>query len=129
MIDKKIEALLDGISHLKGASNPDSITYQIKNPLHIRSFGLPGRHEIDEEGRRVFSSWLAGYRACLYDLKVKLTGESRSKLKTTDPLSYLLNVYDIKEKLGQQQVVRFVRRALKDESVQLDTPLNYFVQD
>lgn len=122
----KIEALLDSIASLKGFSNPDSVTYQIKNPLNIRSFARPGKHEIDEEGRRVFQSFLAGYKACLFDLDIKIKGESRAGIREGDKLSNLLRVYGISEKLGQQQVVKYLKRALKDDSLTTETPLSFF---
>jgi hypothetical protein len=122
----KIESLLDAIASLKGWSNPDSLTYQIKNPLHIKSFARPGKHEIDEEGRRIFTSWLAGYKACLFDLDMKVSGKSRAGLKEGDKLSNLLRVYGLSESLGQDQVVKYLKRALKDQTINKETPLAYF---
>ena len=122
----RLESLLDGIASLKGWSNPDSHTYQIRNPLLIKSFAVPPKHEIDEEGTRIFSTWDAGYRACLFDLKKKISGTSRAGLKQTDTLAALLRVYGLSEKLGQQQVVKFVKRALKRDDINLDTPLSFF---
>jgi len=122
----KLEALLDAIGNLKGMANPDSLTYQIKNPLHIRSFARPGKHEIDEEGRRIFPSWLAGYKASLFDLEMKVSGKSRAGLREEDKLSNLLRVYGLPEKLAQQQVCKFLKRALKDDTIHPETPLSYF---
>lgn len=122
----KIEALLDAIGNLKGMSNPDSLTYQIKNPLHIKSFARPGKHEIDEEGRRIFPSWLAGYKASLFDLEMKVSGKSRTGIRENDKLTNLLKVYGIEERLGQQQICKFLKRALKTDDLTPDTPLSYF---
>jgi hypothetical protein len=124
----KLEALLDAIAHLKGYStNPDSTLYQIRNPLGIISFSRPGKNEIDDEGRRIFSSDLAGRRACLFDLELKVKGESRAGIKPEDKLENLLRVYGVSELLGQQQVVKFLKRALKDETISRTTPLAYFL--
>jgi hypothetical protein len=125
-IVRKLEALLDAIGSLKGFSNPDSVAYQIKNPLLIKSFARPGKHNIDGEGRRIFESSQAGYKACWFDLDIKTRGESRAGLKPDDKLSNLLRVFGLTERLGQQQVVKFLRRALLDETISLDTPLTYF---
>lgn len=123
----RLEALLDSIAHLKGYStNPDSTLYQIRNPLGIVSFSRPGKNEIDDEGRRVFSSDLAGRRACEFDLRLKCSGESRAGLKKDDKLENLLRVYNISELGGQQAVVKFLKRALKDETISRTTPLSYF---
>ena len=123
----RTEALLDAVAHLKGYStNPDSSLYQIRNPLGVFSFSRPGKNEIDEEGRRVFASDLAGRRACLFDLDLKISGESRAGIKKDDKLENLLRIYGIHELLGQNQVVKFLKRALKDESISRVTPLSYF---
>jgi len=122
----KLESLLDAIANLKGWSNPDSVTYEIRNPLHIKSFARPGKHEVDGEGRRIFTSWLAGYKACLFDLDIKIKGESRAGIREGDKLSNLLKVYGISERLGQQQVVKYLKRALRDDSLTTETPLSYF---
>lgn len=109
--------------------NPDSIAYQIKNPLLIMSFARPGKHEVDVEGRRVFHTWLAGYKSGLFDLEMKVSGKSRSGLRDGDTLANICRVYGISEKLGQQQVCKFLKRALKDDSISLDTPITYFRSD
>ena len=122
----RLEALLDALSDLKGYGNPDSILYSIRNPLGVQSFSRPGKNEITESGIRIFSSDLAGRRACLFDLDLKIKGESRAGIKREDALSNLLRVFQITERLGMQKVVRFLRRALKDESITTETPLAYF---
>lgn len=122
----RLEALLDAIGALKGWHNPDSETYQKKNPLQIKSFARPGKHEIDDNGVRVFTSALAGLKACLFDLEMKVSGESRAGLRAGDKLENLLRVYGITEKLGQEQVVKFLKRALKDQTMTRETPLACF---
>jgi hypothetical protein len=130
MSEKRIEALVDAIANLKGSTtNPDGNLYQIKNPTGILSFSKPGRSEIDSEGRRVFKSWLAGYRAACFDAEIKISGESRAGIKTDDKLENFLRVMGIDQKLGQQQVVKFLRRALKDQTIAVDTPLSYFREE
>jgi hypothetical protein len=128
--ERRIEGLVDALAHLKGsATNPDGGLYQIRNPIGMLSFSRPGKNEIDLSGRRIFKSWLAGYRAATYDVAIKVSGESRAGLKAEDKLSNLLGVYQVTEKLGQMQVVKFLRRALKDQTIGLDTPLTYFSEE
>lgn len=122
----RLEALLEAVGILKGWQNPDSYTYQIKNPLQIKSFAPTGKHEIDKDGLRVFSNWLGGYRACLYDLAVKVAGRSRAGLRDSDTLTNLLKVYGIQVGLGQDQVVKYLRRATRDQTITKDQPLEYF---
>lgn len=125
----KLEALLDALASLKSWHNPDSDCYQLRNPLGLASFARAGKHEMDGEGRRIFKSSLAGIKACLFDLEVKVKGTSRAGLKADDALANLLRVYGLTEKGGQQQVVKFLRRALKDQDIDLDTKLTYFRED
>lgn len=124
--NKRLEALLDAIASVRGYTNPESYLYSIRNPLGIRSFSKPGKNEIDNDGVRVFDSDLAGRRACYYDLEVKVSGQSRAGIKPDDKLENLLRVYGLSEILGQNQVVKFLKRALKDESISRTTPLSYF---
>ena len=126
----KIEALVDAISHLKGSStNPDGELYQIRNPLGLVSFSLPGKNEINSEGLRVFKSWSSGYHAACYDAGLKIKGESRAGIKKDDLLENLLRVYGFADNLAHRQVVKFLRRALKDQSIAPETPLSYFREE
>lgn len=124
----KIEALIDAISKLNGCSNnPESTPYQIRNPLMLRSFAAPGKHDITPEGVRIFNSLLAGYKAAVFDVTLKLEGKSRAGLQPTDTLSQLLACYGITGKVSNDHVVSFLRRALKDDSVSANTQLSYFL--
>ena len=130
MNQRRTEALVDALVNLMGsASTPDGVLHQIKNPIGLMSFSRPGRQELDETGRRVFSSWLAGYKAATFDIDLKCSGKSRAGLKSDDKLSNLLGVFKVSEKLGQTQIVRYLRRALKDENISLNTPLSFFVEE
>ena len=127
--ERRVEALLDAIAQLRGWGDPESHVYQNRNPLGVKSFAQLGRHEVDDEGRRIFSSQLAGVKAGLFDIELKVRGESRSNVKVTDKLSNLLRVYGITELLGQQKVLKWFRRAIKNSDVTLDTPLTFFHAD
>ncbi len=124
----KIEALVDAIGRANGSGDPESQCYRLRNPLLIRSFARPGKHETDEQGRRVFSSFLSGYKAGLFDIELKITGKSRAGLTPESTLTNLLAVYGIKEPGGISTVVSFLRRALKDSDIKPTTPLSYFIQ-
>lgn len=123
----RIEAVLDAIGHLNGMSNPESEAYQIRNPLLQKSFARPGKHLVDDKGRRVFDSLLAGYKAGTYDIKLKISGLSRAGLKPTDTITNLLGCYGMKELLATKKVVNFLQKALSDPTINAHTPLNYFL--
>ena len=124
----RIEALFDALASLKGWSNPDSQAYQLRNPLMVKSFSKPGKNEITGEGYRIFSTQLAGVRAGLFDLQLKISGKSRAGLKSTDLLENVLRVYGVVELGGQQAVVKFLKRALKTQDVSKTTPLTWFLE-
>ncbi len=125
----RLEALFDSIASLKGWSNPDSEAYQLRNPLLVQSFSRPGKNEINEKGQRIFTSSLAGIRAGLFDLEIKVKGESRAGVKADDTLENILRVFGITEKLGMQQIVKFLKRALKNQDITLTQPLSWFLQE
>jgi hypothetical protein len=124
----KEEALLDAIANLNDAYKPESRAYILKNPIMLRSFAAPGKHAVTEEGYRIFTSHLSGYKSASYDLHLKLEGQSNCGLKPTDKLKNLLAVYGIQDEQAQMAVVFFLRKAL-DKNIDLTTPLSYFTEN
>ena len=122
----KIEALLDAIGKLNGCFDPEQEAYRLRNPLLIKSFARPGKHQIDEKGRRIFSSFLNGYKACLFDLELKVSGRSRARVDVNSTLEQLLACYEIRTKMAIDHVISFVRRALNDQSISAATPVSFF---
>lgn len=125
---KKTEAIVDAIGALNGIHKPDSDAYQLRNPLLLKSFARPGKHDVDEEGRRVFDSLLGGYKSAEFDVKLKIEGKSNTGLQPTDKLRNLLGVYGIKQEQDILSVVYFLRKALSDKNVDQYTPLSYFLE-
>jgi hypothetical protein len=121
-----LEILVDAIAHLNRAHEPESAAYRLRNPLLLRSFARPGKHELDEEGRRVFPSFINGYKASVVDMELKVSGKSRSGIKADDNLRNLLAAYGIRELGGVDQVVKFLRRALKDANISRESHLTIF---
>ena len=125
----RLEALHDAIASLRGWNNPDSISYSLRNPLLVKSYSRPGRNEITDDGTRIFTSELAGIRGCLFDLELKVKGESRAGIKKDDLLENVLRVYGVVELGGQKSVVKFLKRALKTEDISTSTPLKWFLEE
>jgi hypothetical protein len=128
------EILLDAIAQVKGASDPSSAAYKLRNLLMIRSFAKEGTHDVDENGVRRFKSWSDSYKSCGFDLSKKLSGETRAtvivnkarrRLSADDNLEQLLHVFDVHGS-DTFAVVGFLQVALDDSSVSLDTPMAYF---
>ena len=125
----RLEALHDAVASLRGWGNPDSKSYQLRNPLMVQSFSRPGKNSIDEDGYRVFDTELAGIRACLFDLELKVSGKSRAGIKADDLLENVLRVYGVTERLGMQQIVKYLKRALKTQDISVTTPLKWFLEE
>lgn len=125
----RIEILLDSLGCLNGAfHDPASPAYRLKNPALVKSFSQIGKHLTDEDGTRIFTSHLAGYKANLYDIERKITGTSRARITTSDPLSVLFSLYGVTEPAGQKKLIRFMRVALNDETVSEKLTLAEYLQ-
>jgi hypothetical protein len=124
----RIEALCDAIGRLNQIGVPESVSYQLRNPLLLKSYAKLGRHDTNSDGLRIFGSLLAGMKAGLFDLELKLKGLSRAGLKPTDQLRNLLGCYGIHEKAALDNVVAFIRRAISDVSISGNTPLSFFLE-
>ena len=122
----RIEAIVDAIAALHEYHKPDSLAYSLRNPLLLKSYAKPGKHEITEDGLRVFDSHIGGYKAGVYDLERKLYFESHSGLKETDRLRNLLAVLRINQEQSVMTVVWYLKKALKDPAIHPLTPLTYF---
>lgn len=126
---KRIEALVDAIGKYKGMLDPESACYKLRNPMLIKSFALPGKHQIDENGYRVFPSLLNGYKACLFDLECKLSGRTRAKVTADSTLDQVLACYEVRTAAAIDYVASFLRRALNDTAISAKTPAAYFLED
>lgn len=123
----KVEALVDAIGFCNDFHNPQSTAYQLRSPLLLQSFALPGKHVINQDGLRVFPSSVSGYKASVYDMGLKITSNSRARLRATDTLVNLLGVYRIKDPSKVRAVVEFLRSALGDDQISAETTLSYFI--
>lgn len=128
MAVSRVEALSDAIGKLNQINVPESLSYQLRNPLLLKSYAKLGRHDVNSDGLRVFGSLLAGMKAGLFDLELKLKGLSRAGLKPTDQLKNLLGCYGIHDKAALDYIVAFIRRAISDQSVSATTQLSFFLE-
>jgi hypothetical protein len=124
----KIEAIVDSLSFVHSAHHADSLAYRLRNPILLKAFGRPGKNDVDENGYRIYSSFLSGYQSALFDLLIKLSGTSNSGIKKTDLLRNLLGVYGINQDKDLTQVVSFLKKALQNPDISLQTPLSYFAE-
>lgn len=121
----RIEALADAISRYTGYYDPDSEVYQARNPGALPA--ISSKHPQDAKGRRVFRSVMDGYQALLFDLAVKCSGRSKTRLKPESTLRDLILAYGNPES-ATKPVVKFLRRALHDNDLSEQTSLGYFLE-
>ncbi len=129
---KRIEALADGIAYLNKAHEPNSDAFQLRNPGLVRAYSYRHLGEVDNKGRRIFTSIIGGYRFLVQDLTWKCAGETRAKgysgrLSPTSDLTDLLKSFNIAE----EQVfalAEFLTVALKDDTINGRTKLSYFLE-
>jgi hypothetical protein len=125
----RLEAVVDGIGKLNGMLDPATDAYKLRNPLLVESHARLGKHETDEQGRRIFKSLLNGYKAAHFDIELKCLGKSRSRVNPESSFSELLVCYKVSNKQSVDYVVNFVRRALQDDTISANTPLKYFLEN
>ncbi|MGH7745619.1 MAG: hypothetical protein ACREQ5_12635 [Candidatus Dormibacteria bacterium] len=131
---KRIEGLADCIAFLNDFHNPESISYRLRNPGLCRAHSFKQLNSVDDEGRRIFTSAIGGYRFLLCDLEWKISGRTRAKgesgrLKPTSPLSDLLKSFRLSAIDKQMQAVTFLNLALDTDKIQITTELQYFVEN
>lgn len=131
---KRIEALADCIAFMNGAGDPKSIAYQLRNPGLCRAHSFRQLSSVDDQGRRIFTSWIGGYRFLVQDLTWKCSGQTRAKgesgkLKPTSPLSDLLRSFRLSDIANQMIAVTFLTEALgSDPQITADTELKFFLE-
>src|SRR6185312_3536769 len=103
------------------AFDPDTEAYQTRNPGLLK-WHHTFRHPVNENYVRRFTSFVGGYRALLEDLRMKASGQNRSKLKPDSPLLHLVRVYGQPD-TAADYLVKFLRRALPDEEISAETKL------
>lgn len=136
MAIKRIEALADAIAYLNKMHDPSSDAYQLRNPALARAYSFRHLGEVDNRGRRIFSSLIGGYRFLIQDLTWKCSGQTRAKgyngkLSGNDNLSSLLKSFNL-DKMEEGnifQLIDFLNTALPGSEIDAQTPLSFFVEE
>lgn len=127
----KLEFLCDAIAEYSGSHDPRSEAYRFRNPL-----GLREKEVIrDQEGNLVsikfgqlrhFRSWVHGYEAALFDLKVKCSGRNRG-LSQGSSIAELLTAYGMNGQ-SAHNVANYLKFALEDDGITQETQLSVFLR-
>jgi len=114
----KLEALADALAFYHKAYDPISQAYKTRNPGLLPATML--KHTRDGEGKRTFTSFLDGYQALLFDLKIKCSGRSAVR----HPLITLNDL--VQNKAAGKYLARFLTHAL-NETITGETLLSHFL--
>lgn len=136
MAIKRIEALADGIAYLNKMHDPASDAYQLRNPALAHAYSYRHLGEVDNKGRRIFTSLIGGYRFLIQDLEWKCSGQTRAKgysgkLSTVSNLNDLLKSYNL-DNMEDGNIfilLEFLNKALPDVAIDAQTKLSFFLED
>lgn len=122
----KIESLVLAIGKMNGVfDDPESKAFRLCNPLLLKTY-RPEK-KVDSENYRIFSSVMGGFKAGVADVQAKSSGKNH-RLSEDNTLRDLLVLYGFSNEQTVKKVVLFLRRALQDETVSVNTPLKWFLE-
>lgn len=122
----KIESLVLAIGKLNGCfDDPESKAFRLCNPLLLKTY-RPEK-KVDSENYRVFSSVMGGFKAGVADVQAKSSGKNH-RLSEDNVLRDILVLYGFSNEQTVKKIVLFLRRALQDETVSVNTPLKWFLE-
>jgi hypothetical protein len=135
MAIKRIEALADGIAYLNKAHEPTSDAFHLRNPGLVRAYSYRHLGEVDNKGRRIFTSIIGGYRFLVQDLTWKCEGNTRAKgytgkLGPTSNLNDLLKSFNLGS-LDDGHIfalLDFLNSALPGAAIDAKTNLQFFLE-
>lgn len=135
MAVKRIEALADGIAYLNKMHVPTSDAFQLRNPALAKAYSFRHLGEVDNLGRRMFTSFIGGYRYLIQDLEWKCSGKSRAKgydgkLNSTSTLSDLLRSFHLDSMRDGNifTLIEFLNNALPGIEIDSQTQLGFFLE-
>ena len=136
MAAKRIEAFADAIAYLNKAHDPKSDAYQLRNPGLARAYSYRHLGEVDNKGRRIFSSFIGGYRFLIQDLSWKCAGETRAKgingkLTGSSNLNDLLKSFNLGN-INEGSIfilLDFLSSALPGSNIDANTNLSFFIEE
>jgi hypothetical protein len=106
-----------------GFDSPESEAFKLRNPGLLRTY-RPEK-KTDSEHRRVFSSFMGGFKALTADLQAKCSGKNR-KITPENSLSELLALLGFPNSQAVHKIVVFINRSLGNETVAGSTPISFF---
>jgi len=105
--------------------DPESRAFKLRNPLLLKTY-RPEK-KFDSENYRIFTSLMGGFKAGIADLQAKCSGKNH-RLSADNVLRDLLAVYGFANEATARKIVLFLRRALVDDSISLNTLVGWFLE-
>lgn len=121
--EKNVEILAQALIAYSGFTDPTGPLFKAMNPGGIRATSM--KHPRNENGQRVFNSFIDGIQALFFDLETKLSGDSWAGLTGESTLEDLALSYS-RQATEADAWARFLRKALADSGISKRTPLSYF---
>lgn len=121
----RIEALADAIAYTNESYLPESEAYKLRNPglLKARTSNnsLAQLANADDQCRRIFVSYKAGYQALVYHLEFLCTRYKKMSLAEA------LASFGFKES-KTFTAIDFLQRSIGDASIDAKIPLSFFLE-
>lgn len=109
-----------------GLDDPASRAFKLRNPLMLKTFRPEKR--VDSENYRIFTSFGGGFKAGVADLMAKCTGTAH-RLSLDNTLRDMLKLFGFVDDRVQRKIVLFIQHGLEDESVNLNTKMQWFFEE
>lgn len=120
----RFEMLALALGKMNGSfDDPESRAFKLRNPLLLKTY-RPEK-KFDSENYRIFTSVMGGFKAGIADLQAKCSGKNH-RLTSENTLKDLLAIFGFANEATARKIVLFLRRALQDESVSLNTLVGWF---
>lgn len=122
----RLEMVCLALGRMNGSfDDPESRAFKLRNPLLLKTY-RPEK-KFDSENYRIFTSLMGGFKAGIADLQAKCSGKNH-RLSSENVLRDLLAVYGFANEATARKIVLFLRRALIDESISLNTLVGWFLE-
>jgi len=118
----RLEALADCIASLHNYSDPESESYQLRNPGMLEAKTFHELNKVNDAWKRQFTSHIAGYQALLDHIKKQCKWHKRK------PVKELLAHFGFTDQLNLTDALSYLRRSLKQKKLELEAPLSFFLE-
>ena len=123
---QRLEMFVLAVGRMNGfVDDPESRAFKLRNPLLLRTY-RPEK-KCDSEHYREFSSLMGGFKAGIADLQAKCNGKS-NRLTVENTLKDAFAVYGFQHEATVRKLILFLRRALLDENISMNTPISWLME-